>query len=379
MLGFERLFLLSDFCQQGRIVLARLFIHAQFFELHVQFENFFEQIRGNDLFLDLSGGASLLGGAFGLLFEVHAFQMQQVFGALDRVSEGAVSVVEQGTLFQAPFLFLGAGARVQVGMKLAAQFVESFFQGSDIEIQLGRQPEKREIVDRSRRLHFTAGGAEVRGAHGPAGPAGVSFLRQGLGADRGKSGLGHCCSLKTQRTQLALRNAEKSSRSGRPRGRVAGAHTGIITQASGGERRAAAARFGCLGIHEYEALLHQRLLIIQGHAVQIDERLGVDENPHIGEQEDAVAFARLCVEADVIAQTRTAAALDAEAQAALLGRNAFLGHGSADFGQGFLGNENSFGGSLRGFQVGCGGHAFPQRLKPHFIFCDTYGIAKAMP
>src|SRR5580704_3538067 len=94
--------------------------------------------------------------------------------------------------------------------------------------------------------------------------------------------------------------------------------------ASGGERSPAAARLRCLGIHEYEALLHQRFLIIQGHAVQVDERLRVDKDPHVAELEDAVPLARLRVEPDVVAQARTTATLHAEAKAALLGRNAFL-------------------------------------------------------
>src|SRR5260370_35602341 len=100
------------------------------------------------------------------------------------------------------------------------------------------------------------------------------------------------------------------------------------TRASGGERSPTAARLRCLGIHEYEALLHQRFLIVQGHAVQVDERLRVDEDPHIAEQEDAVPFPRLRIETDVVAQARTPATLYAEAQAALLGRKASLAHGA---------------------------------------------------
>ena len=64
--------------------------------------------------------------------------------------------------------------------------------------------------------------------------------------------------------------------------------------------------------------------------MQIDERLRIDEHAHIVKLEDAVAFARLRVEADVVAQPGTAAALHAQAQAALLGRNAFLRHRAAN-------------------------------------------------
>ena len=116
-----------------RIILAHLLVHAQFFELHVQLEDFFQQIRRHDLLLDLSGGARLLGGAFGLLLQRHAFEMQQVFGALDRILQRAVGVVEQGALFQAPFLLLAAGAGIQIRMKLAAQFVEIFLQSGDVD------------------------------------------------------------------------------------------------------------------------------------------------------------------------------------------------------------------------------------------------------
>ena len=97
-----------------------------------------------------------------------------------------------------------------------------------------------------------------------------------------------------------------------------------------------------------EALLHQRFLIVQGHAVQIDERLRVHEHAHVAELEDAVTIAGLRIEADVVAQARTSSALYAQAQAALLRRHAFLGHGDAHLGQGFLGHEDAFGRCLRG-------------------------------
>ena len=190
MLGFKRELLFSDFCNQIRIVFARLLVHAQLFELHVQLEDFFEQIRGNNLLLDLSGGAGLLGGALGLFFEYDAFQVQQILRAFDGIFQRAVGVVEQGTLFHAPLLFLAAGAGVQIRMKAAAEFVEILFEGRDINVELRRQAEKAEVVDRNRRLHLTAGLTEMRGAHGSAGPAGVRILWQRFCADHGKGGLG---------------------------------------------------------------------------------------------------------------------------------------------------------------------------------------------
>ena len=75
---------------------------------------------------------AFLGRALGLLFQFHAFQSQQVLRTLDRILQGAVGVVEQGTLFQAPLLLALVRSRVQVGMQLAAQFVELPLQASDI-------------------------------------------------------------------------------------------------------------------------------------------------------------------------------------------------------------------------------------------------------
>ena len=49
MLLFEFELLPADFFDQRGIVFAHLFLHAQFFELHVQLENFFQQIGRNDL------------------------------------------------------------------------------------------------------------------------------------------------------------------------------------------------------------------------------------------------------------------------------------------------------------------------------------------
>src|SRR5256885_11024122 len=52
-------------------------------------------------------------------------------------------------------------------------------------------------------------------------------------------------------------------------------HTG-----SGRERRPATARLRSLWIYKDESLLHQSFLIVQGHAVQINEGLRVDKHPH---------------------------------------------------------------------------------------------------
>jgi hypothetical protein len=74
-------------------------------------------------------------------------------------------------LLKAPFLFLAAGAGVQVGMEFAAEFIEILFERCDVDVQLGWQAEEREIVHWGGWLHPSARGAEVRGAHGTARPA----------------------------------------------------------------------------------------------------------------------------------------------------------------------------------------------------------------
>src|SRR5579871_7003969 len=80
-----------------------------------------------------------------------------------------------------------------------------------------------------------------------------------------------------------------STQRGRLRAALARAESPAPTH-SGGEGRSTAARFRGLGIHEYESLLHQRFLVIQRHAMQVDERLRVDEDAHIAELKDPVAL-----------------------------------------------------------------------------------------
>ena len=77
-----------------------------FFELHIQLEDFFQQIRRNNLLLHFARCARLLGRVLRLLFQFHAFQAQQVLGPLDRVFQRAIRVIQLRTLFQAPFLLL---------------------------------------------------------------------------------------------------------------------------------------------------------------------------------------------------------------------------------------------------------------------------------
>src|SRR5207248_5081217 len=84
------------------------------------------------------------------------------------------------------------------------------------------------------------------------------------------------------------------------------------------KRRSAPAGLTRVRIHKNESLLHQCFLIIEGHSVQIDERFRVHEKSDVPELKNAVTFARLRVEPNVVAQARASAALNTHAQAALL-------------------------------------------------------------
>jgi len=57
-----------------RVVFAERLLGPQLFQVHVQLEDFFQEIGRHDLFLQFAGGASLFRGLFRLLFEFDAFQ-----------------------------------------------------------------------------------------------------------------------------------------------------------------------------------------------------------------------------------------------------------------------------------------------------------------
>src|SRR5215472_3036266 len=114
-----------------------------------------------------------------------------------------------------------------------------------------------------------------------------------------------------------------------------------------GERTATTARLRRIRIHEDEALLQQGLLVVQDHAVQVNERLRIHEHAHISELKDAVTLAGLRVESDVIAQSRTAAPLHAQTKTAFGWRDAFLGHRRADLGDRLLAYLDALDGSSR--------------------------------
>jgi len=83
-------------------------------------------------------------------------------------------------------------------------------------------------------------------------------------------------------------------------------------------------------IDEVKALPHQRLFVVENHAVEVDKRLGIHKDADIFKVVDAVPFSRLRIEPNVIRQTRTAAALNAEAEPPLFRGDSFFGHGYAN-------------------------------------------------
>jgi len=134
-------------------------------------------------------------------------------------------------------------------------------------------------------------------------------------------------------------------------------------------------------VDEVEALAHEGLFVVEDHAGEVDEALGVDEEADrgcvgergiemsLGEGVDAVALAGLGVELDGVAEAGAAASGDADAEAAGRGGDALLGHGDADAFEGAEGDLDAFdracfafggedGGRRGGRDRGCGYGAF---------------------
>src|SRR5262252_1937340 len=79
------------------------------------------------------------------------------------------------------------------------------------------------------------------------------------------------------------------------------------------ERVAAAAALLLVGVSELEALVHERLLPVERRARQVNETLGIDENPHVVEFEHSVALSRRAVgEFDDVGEARAAAAAQSQ-------------------------------------------------------------------
>src|SRR6266436_2322152 len=105
-----------------------------------------------------------------------------------------------------------------------------------------------------------------------------------------------------------------------------------------GRKRAAAATVARrIGILEDEPLAHQRLFVLERRAVQIQETFRIDEEARAEFLENLVAVAGLRVQPHGIGEAGATAALNANAQAANIGRHTFLCKQCADFQRGPLG------------------------------------------
>src|SRR5258708_11971209 len=119
--------------------------------------------------------------------------------------------------------------------------------------------------------------------------------------------------------------------------RVRGEEHRLKSALLGRERAAAAAVARRVGILENESLAHQRLFVLERRAVQEQKTFRVNEEARAEFFEDLVAIPRLSVEPHAIREAGAAAALDADAQAALFTRNSILVEQLADFPRGTLG------------------------------------------
>src|SRR5450755_4442548 len=83
-------------------------------------------------------------------------------------------------------------------------------------------------------------------------------------------------------------------------------------------------------IDEVKALPHQRLFIVENHTVEVDERLGIHKDTDVFKVVNTIPFSRLRVEPNVVGQTGTAAALNAQAEPPLFRGDSFFGHSDAN-------------------------------------------------
>ena len=98
-----------------------------------------------------------------LLADFEAFELEQIFSALNRVAEGAVGVVEQGGVGQTHLLLFGGCAGEAVRVQATAQAVKFTLQRGRIQAEFAVKPEDLEIVGVGSWLDFAAGRAEQRG------------------------------------------------------------------------------------------------------------------------------------------------------------------------------------------------------------------------
>jgi hypothetical protein len=157
--GFE---LLLDFGEHGGELCAGGFevgadvgvrVHLHLFEGHVEFEGLFEQVGWGYLFLLRAGGFREIGGGSGLLFKLNALQGKKVFGAENGVAEGAVCVIELRRCGERGLLGLGRLAGEAVRMQLAGLRVKGLLECGEVQVEMLRQREEREVIGGDHGLH----------------------------------------------------------------------------------------------------------------------------------------------------------------------------------------------------------------------------------
>ncbi len=133
--------------------------HAHLFQLHIQFEDFFEQVGRN------AGRVCLPFAIFAGVFfaNLRAFELEQVFGAEDGIFQGAVGVVEQRCVGKAPLALILARAREAIGMHFAAEAMELALERVKIYLKAALQAEHLKVVALGRRLNLGAMRTEERG------------------------------------------------------------------------------------------------------------------------------------------------------------------------------------------------------------------------
>src|SRR6202012_732158 len=96
-----------------------------------------------------------------------------------------------------------------------------------------------------------------------------------------------------------------------------------------------------MGIDEVESLPHQRLFVVENHAVKVDKRLWIDKDANLFKVVHTIAFSRLRVEANVVRKTGATTALDTQTKSPLFRGDPFFGHSDTNPLQGALGHLNA--------------------------------------
>ena len=116
-----------------------------------------------------------------------------------------------------------------------------------------------------------------------------------------------------------------------------------------GERTAAAAASRGVGILKDESLAHQGLFVFEDSAGKIEQAFGIDEDAGAEFLENLVAITGLRVETHGVGEAGATAALDTDAQAALIERHTVFFEQGADFLRGALGDADGWGAWRNGF------------------------------